>query len=67
MDAPDSPENKVALQLPEGAVTVHVIATDDPEGIESYWHRRFGKAPRTEEWFELSADQVRAFRRRKFM
>jgi hypothetical protein len=58
---------QLAIQLPERAETVHVIRTDDPVGIELYWHRRFEAKRKNGEWFELSAEDVKAFRRRKLM
>jgi hypothetical protein len=60
-------ERELALQLPERTVLVHSIKTDDPAGIESYWHKRFGDRRKNGEWFELSANDVSAFRRREFM
>jgi hypothetical protein len=58
---------QLKIQLPQAAELLHRIKTDDPYGIEAYWHRRFDSKRLNGEWFALSAEDVKAFRRRKFM
>jgi len=60
-------EYELAIQLPDPVKTVHSIKTDDPIGIEEYWHKRFQAKRKGGEWFELSHEDIQAFRRRKFM
>ncbi len=62
-------ERELQIQLPEAAKHVHVIRTDDPVGIEAYWHNRFAakRVRKDAEWFDLDSSDIAAFRRRKFM
>lgn len=58
---------EIRVQMPHKMEEVHVIETDDPSGIEAYWHNRFREKRLEGEWFALSADDVKGFKRRKFM
>ncbi|HUG80929.1 MAG TPA: GIY-YIG nuclease family protein [Bryobacterales bacterium] len=65
--SPGRREYELAIQLPEPTKLVHKIKTDDPVGIEEYWHKRFRDKRRGGEWFELSASDIKAFKKRQFM
>jgi len=62
---PEERTRKVAYGVPAEAVVIHMIETDDPYGVEAYWHRRYAGKRVRGEWFRLSADEVAAFRARK--
>jgi len=46
---------------------VHAIKTDDPDGIERYWLKRFERKRKNREWFQLSGDDTKTFRNKSIM
>lgn len=63
----DRRDREIKLQLPFEAKLVHRIETDDPVGIEKYWHNRFAAKRKNGEWFCLSDDDIAAFTSKIYM
>lgn len=56
---------ELRVMLPPQSHVVHIIKTDDPFGVETYWHRRYAEKRVQGEWFKLTPQDVAAFRRWK--
>jgi Meiotically up-regulated gene 113 len=54
---------ELRIQLPEKLDLIHLIKTDDPSGIEAYWHKRFEAKRMNGEWFDLNPADIKAFKR----
>ncbi len=60
-----SRERQLAIKIPIPPTTIHTIETDDPAGVENYWHKRFADKRGEGEWFNLTPDDIKAFKRWK--
>ena len=58
-------EWELGIKIPIPPTTIHSIETDDPVGVEAYWHRRFAEKRGEGEWFNLNAQDIAAFKRWK--
>lgn len=56
---------ELSIQLPEKLKEIHKIKTDDPVGVEAYWHKRFEGKRADGEWFQLDRQDITKFKRWK--
>jgi hypothetical protein len=58
-------EWELGIKIPVPPRTIHYVETDDPVGVEAYWHKRFDAKRGEGEWFSLTSEDVMAFKRWK--
>lgn len=59
----DRRREDITLMGSEAFKLIHTIETDDMNGIEAYWHKRFESKWLRGEWFKLNSSDVKAFKR----
>lgn len=55
--------SELGATYPVEQTLVHEIKTDDPVGVERYWHNRLAEKRMRGEWFKLTVADVKAFKR----
>jgi hypothetical protein len=58
---------EIKVQMPTDGKIIHTINTEDPSGIEAYWHNYFKDKRQNGEWFKLSKTDISYFKKRKYM
>lgn len=58
---------ELKTQMPYEGKVIHTITTGDPEGIEAYWHGYFSGKRLKGEWFKLTENDIKYFKKRKLM
>lgn len=57
---------EIGLESPDILRLIHSFKTDDPSGVEAYWHKRFeNKRWKETEFFSLNSQDIKAFKRWK--
>lgn len=56
---------QVQIELPNETILIHAILTDDPVGVEAYWHKRFSDKRGNGEWFALGKSDINSFKKWK--